>query len=309
MAYAWSSANGNIVSGTSLQNSVVDAPGVYTLTVTNPVNGCTSTDNVSVAAVPPPTFDPALVQPDCNNKNGMVDFGNVTDGRAPFRFSSDGGQTFSSQALASSLSPDTYDLVVQDAFGCTASETVTIEEPFLPSLNIPAVATLEVGDSILLEPVTDILPGNVASWLWTPSDNLSCSDCKTPWAKPFRSTNYTLLVTDANGCDAEAQVLVRVNRKRNIYAPNVFSPNDDGENDFFMLFGKGVKEIQKLQVFDRWGDALYEGEHLQAGDENAGWDGRHRGDAMTPAVFVWWARVEFVDGVVEVFYGDVTLVR
>ena len=100
-----------------------------------------------------------------------------------------------------------------------------------------------------------------------------------------------------------------VNRNRKIYAPNVFSPNDDGSNDYFMIFGKGVKDIQQLQVFDRWGDELYLGEHLQPGDEPSGWDGTYKGNRMNPAVFVWWAKVEFVDGTVEVFYGDVTLVR
>ena len=168
---------------------------------------------------------------------------------------------------------------------------------------------LEVGDSIRLEPTTDILPGNVALWQWSPATDLSCADCENPWAKPLKSTNYALVVTDLNGCEAEAKVQVKVNRKRNIYAPNVFSPNDDGQNDYFMIFGKGVKEIQTLQVFDRWGDELYLGEHLAAGDEQAGWNGTYRGSAMTPAVFVWWAKVEFVDGAVEVFYGDVTLVR
>jgi gliding motility-associated-like protein len=120
---------------------------------------------------------------------------------------------------------------------------------------------------------------------------------------------YTLVVTDNNDCDATAQVQVLVNRRRNVYAPNVFSPNEDGENDFFMIFGKGVQEIQSLQIYDRWGSQLFIGEHLAANDEQVGWDGRYRGSAMTPAVFVWWAKVEFVDGAVEVFYGDVTLVR
>jgi gliding motility-associated-like protein len=309
MAYAWTSSNGNIVGGATAPASTVDAPGQYVLTVTNPINGCMSTDNVSVTAVPPPTFDPALEQPDCHDQNGVVNFGNVSGGKAPFQYSTDGGQSFENQAIATNLPPNTYALVVQDAFGCTASETVMVEEPFVPTLSIATVAILEVGDSISLTPFTDISPANVASWEWSPVEGLSCADCENPWARPFRSTNYSLIVTDVNGCEAEAQVQVRVNRKRNIYAPNVFSPNDDGKNDHFMIFGKGVKEIQTLQVFDRWGEALFIGEHLQANDEQSGWDGTHRGDPMTPAVFVWWARVEFVDGTLEVFYGDVTLVR
>jgi gliding motility-associated-like protein len=309
MSYAWASTNGNIVSGSAAQASIVDAPGLYTLTVTNPQNGCTATDNVNVVAVPPPSFEPTLLQPDCHNQNGMLDFGSVSGGAAPFRYSTDGGQSFSNQNLTASLPSGAYTLVVQDALGCTAVETVTVDQPFLPTLDIADVATLDIGDSILLQPISNILPGNVVSWQWSPAAGLSCSDCETPWAKPLSSALYTLVVTDNNDCTATARVQVRVNRNRNLYAPNVFSPNDDGENDYFMLFGKGVKEIQSLQVFDRWGSQLFNGEHLAANDEQAGWDGNYRGSALTPAVFVWWAKVEFVDGAVEIFYGDVTLVR
>ena len=309
MVFSWSSNNGHFVGGVNAPSSTVDVPGQYTLTVVNPLNGCTSTDNVVVNAVPPPTFDPTLVQPNCNDRNGAVDFGIVTGGKSPFEYSSDGGQLFGNQNNVDNLPPDTYALVVRDAFGCTDAETVTINPPFLPSLSIPTVATLLVGDSIRLDPFTDILPSNIASWQWSPAEGLSCTDCARPWAKPFRSTNYALIVRDVNGCDAEAQVQVRVDRKRNLYAPNVFSPNGDGENDFFTLFARGVKEIQALRVYDRWGSELFLGEHLQQGDEQSGWDGTFRGSPLSPAVFVWWAKVEFADGEVEIYYGDITLVR
>jgi gliding motility-associated-like protein len=309
MVFSWSSNNGHFVGGSNAPSSTVDTPGQYTLTVSNPLNGCTSTDNVVVNAVPLPAFDPTLVQPNCNDRNGAVDFGSVTGGKSPFEYAYDGGQLFGNQTNIDNLPPDTYTLVVRDAFGCTAAETVTINPPFLPSLSIPTVATLLVGDSIRLDPVTDILPANIASWQWSPAEGLSCTDCARPWAKPFRSTNYTLIVRDVNGCDAEAQVPVRVDRKRNLYAPNVFSPNGDGENDFFTLFARGVKEIQALRVYDRWGSELFLGEHLQQGDEPSGWDGTFRGSPLTPAVFVWWAKVEFADGEVEIYYGDITLVR
>jgi gliding motility-associated-like protein len=89
----------------------------------------------------------------------------------------------------------------------------------------------------------------------------------------------------------------------------VFSPNDDGENERFIIYGKGVKEIRTLQIFDRWGSMLWRADGLTAGDENAGWDGTSRGDPLNPAVFVWWAEIEFIDGLKEIYFGDVTIVR
>lgn len=309
MSYSWSTADGHIVSGAATANGIVDTAGVYSLTVTNPQNGCTSTDATTISQAPPPDFSPTVTQPDCHTQTGLVDFGPVAGGKAPFMFSTDGGQTFSDHTTANQLAPGAYPLVVEDAYGCTAAANVTVNTPFLPTLDIDAVATLEVGDSVLLQPQTNINPGNIASWQWTPAQGLSCTDCKQPWARPFVSTQYLVVVTDTNDCSAEARVQVRVDRHRNIYAPNVFTPNQDGQNDYFMIFGKGVEEIQTLRIFDRWGSELWHGEHLAAGDETAGWDGSYRGSPMNPAVFVWWAKVKFVDGEVDIFYGDVTIVR
>jgi len=112
-----------------------------------------------------------------------------------------------------------------------------------------------------------------------------------------------------NGCDATAKVILRVDRRRHLYAPNVFTPDGDGINDLFTIYGKSVTEIRKLQIFDRWGAELFIVEHLQANDELRGWDGTFRGDVLNPAVFVWQALVEFEDGVVEIFSGDVTILR
>ncbi|MEY3195447.1 MAG: hypothetical protein RIQ78_1544 [Bacteroidota bacterium] len=179
----------------------------------------------------------------------------------------------------------------------------------MPTVSIPTLDTLFLGDSILLEPATNIAPSNIVSWQWSPAVGLSCSDCSLPLAKPFRSTVYTVQVSDQNACVAEAEVRVLVHRRRILYAPNVFSPNDDGQNDFFTLYARGVKEIEALQVFDRWGSEVFLGEHLQEGDERRGWDGTVRGSLLAPAVYVWRGQVAFVDGEVEVFFGTITLVR
>jgi gliding motility-associated-like protein len=309
MTYSWSTQNGSIQSGASNQTAMVNAPGQYSLTVTNPANGCTSTDVVAVTEIPAPDFEAEIMQPDCHNLNGMLDFGGITGGKGPFEYSIDGGQSYGNQSIINGLTPDTYTLVVSDALGCTASETAVVNQPFIPLLEIADIGTIDFGDSIQLNPTTNILPGGVISWAWSPASGLSCIDCENPWAKPYTSTVYFLTVRDQNGCEAEAEVRILVKRNRSVYAPNVFSPNDDGLNDYFVLFGKGVKTIQKLQVFDRWGDAIYQGEQLEPGDEPAGWDGTYKGTAMNPAVFVWWAKVEFIDGEVEFFSGDVTLLR
>ncbi|MBK6932620.1 MAG: gliding motility-associated C-terminal domain-containing protein [Saprospirales bacterium] len=310
LAYTWAAGPGaNILSGANSPKPVVDRPGTYRLTVTDQDNGCTATDAVLVTEVPLPAFTPGLVQPDCHRPRGSLSFGAIGGGVPPFRYSIDGGQAFQNTPHFSNLAPGAYDLVVSDAYGCTSAAAVDIYPPFFPTVELFVADILDLGDSILLTPVLDIPYSQVAEWQWSPADGLSCTDCPNPWARPMRPTTYRLQITDGNGCTAEDDVLVRVNRRRQLYAPNIISPNDDGENDRFLIYGRGVTEIEVLRIFDRWGNQLFLKEHFQPNDPSKGWDGRFRGDPMNPGVYVWQAVIRFVDGAAEVYSGDVTIYR
>jgi len=310
MGYVWSAASGgNIASGSATAAPQVDAPGAYQLTVTDPANGCTSTDATIVTEVLPPTFKPTVWQPDCLDPTGAVDFGPVTSGKAPFQYSVDGGNTYRNSPNFDNLKISTYYLRVRDAYGCEADVTVDLQLPFTPTVTLPALTIIELGDSILLQPELNQPAANIVQWQWSPGEWLDCTDCPTPEAKPQRRIFYTLKIKDINGCSAEAKTEIRVNRRRNLYTPNIFSPNGDGENDRFMIFGKGAVEVRELRVFDRWGNQLYFDQHLPLNDQTKGWDGTFRGDPVNPAVFIWHAIIEFVDGAVESYSGDVTVER
>ncbi len=181
--------------------------------------------------------------------------------------------------------------------------------PFFPSVSLPDFYLIAQGDSVQLLPVTVPPAAVLADWSWTPADSLSCADCPNPWAKPLRPTVYTPVITDQNSCTATGDVAVRVDRRRQLYAPNIFSPDGDGRNDRFLLFGRAVAEVQYLRIFDRWGNQLFVNEHFQPNEESQGWDGSFRGQAMNPGVYIWQAAVKFIDGELEIFAGDVTIFR
>jgi hypothetical protein len=54
---------------------------------------------------------------------------------------------------------------------------------------------------------------------------------------------------------------------------------------------------------------MFENKDFSPNDPSNGWDGAYRGQIVDPAVFVWWAEVELVDGRVLLLKGDVTVVR
>ena len=86
---------------------------------------------------------------------------------------------------------------------------------------------------------------------------------------------------------------------------------DDGTNDVFMVYGDEdeIVSIRSFLVFSRWGEAVHEFYNIPPNQPAYGWDGSYRGQVMDPAVFTWFAEVEFVDGRVELFEGDVNLVK
>lgn len=190
--------------------------------------------------------------------------------------------------------------------GCDSVLEVRVRY-FENELSIPPVYQIDYGDSVRLEPRWQA-PFN--EFLWALDETLSCTDCAYPWASPLVTTRYFISGIDANGCFYETETLVIVNREKGIYIPNVFSPNDDGVNDFFTVYANPFLEIvEELMVFDRWGNKVFQTSDILPNIESLGWDGYYHGEAMNPAVFVYVAHVRWKDGEREMLSGDVTLFR
>ena len=118
-------------------------------------------------------------------------------------------------------------------------------------------------------------------------------------------TGWTL-----EGCSDSDALEVIIKTRGNIFIPNSFTPNGDGINDVFSIYGNDqVSRIRNLAIFDRWGNALYARSDLPINDPSAGWDGTFRDEVMDPGVYIYVVEVELVDGTVRLYKGDVTLTR
>lgn len=319
--YAWSTQGGNIVSGGNTPNPVVNQQGTYTLTVTNLNNGCTNTDavNVLLETNVPTDFAFTLTEPSCKDNDGVISFGQVSGGFGPYLYSINDGQTFVSKLEFTKITPGTYDLWIQDANGCEFHKTLVVPKAPDPVVTLPAEFSISLGDSLQLEAV--LPPGyplnQIDTVIWTPMDGLtfegtSITDLLNPTAKPFKPTEYKVTIISGDGCEASDRVLIRVDNEPHIYIPNVFSPwKEDGENDIVYIFADGnqVRQIRSFQIFDRWGEQVFFQQNFQPNDPNYGWNGRLRGKLQTPAVFVYFAEIDLIDGRTVLYKGDITLLR
>ena len=146
-----------------------------------------------------------------------------------------------------------------------------LPEPFLGN------DTIICGDDHY--PLLTLSPGIYEQYRWQ-------NNAHTPSLDATREGLYWVRVTDQNGCSGADSILVRDLCPTRYYIPNVFSPNDDGINDYFSVFGSDMLGM-KLSVYDRWGNLLFESSEL-----DARWDGYYRGKAMPPGVYVWVAQIE-----------------
>jgi gliding motility-associated-like protein len=232
-----------------------------------------------------------------------------TGGTPPFRYSIDGIR-FQRDTVFNNVSGKKYNVVVRDSTGCR--ETIEIEVPQPPQLQVNAGPDLEIELGLSTDLRAIVVPSSkLVSYKWTPSDStLSCLDCPRPSARPYRTTIYTVLVQDSSGCQALDDVALKVLKIRPVFIPNIFSPNGDGVNDYFAIFGnQAASTILELRVFDRWGGQVFEGKDIPLNAESRGWDGTFNGKQLNPDAFAFYALIRFIDGEEVLYKGSVTLVR
>jgi gliding motility-associated-like protein len=88
-----------------------------------------------------------------------------------------------------------------------------------------------------------------------------------------------------------------------VAAPNVFTPNGDGTNDFFNVIGNAEARVVGFRIFNRWGQQVYDNEY-----PDRGWDGSFKGKPQPTEVDYYQIEVQTPDGR-WTRQGDVTLVR
>jgi len=297
--YAWS----NGVSGPAIDDLQA---GTYTVSVTDN-NGCTTTAQALLDAPQPLSVAAEVTDPLCfGDREGFINVTTATGGVGPFVYAI-GNQPFTVSPVFGNLGIGDYNIRVQDANGCETSITATVNQPQELIVDLGPDVRIGLGDSISL-PANTSYP--VVSYAWKNDPALSCIDCYEPTVRPFETVAFSVVVTDENGCTDTDAITIFVAKNREVFIPNVFSPNDDGFNDIlYIQAGPEVARIKSFAVFNRWGESIVELGDFLPNDPAYGWNGKHRGQPMNAAVFVYFAEVEFIDGEVLMFKGDVTLMR
>ena len=123
-------------------------------------------------------------------------------------------------------------------------------------------------------------------------------------ASPYNAqTLYTLVVTYNEGCLDTAFIEINTNGVPPLYIPNAFTPDGNGTNDVWFVYGTGIKDFRAM-IFNRWGEKVFE-----STDQFIGWDGTYRGEAQPPGVYVYQADIVYLNGEKKFRNGGLTLIR
>jgi gliding motility-associated-like protein len=236
----------------------------------------------------------------CNNAFGDISITVTGGGTAPYRYIWNNGVTTSN---LDHVHPGTYYVTVEDANNCEIDTSIVITNSKSFDVSAFGGGTVKLGDGVELFATST--GSGLVSYDWTPPKGLSCTECQKTFATPGETTLYTVTGVDTNGCSAYDTVSVFVIDDHTYFAPNVFTPNNDGHNDYFQIYGNldGIHSIN-VMIFDRWGEKVFE-----SSETDFKWDGIYKGKPLPPAVYVYVLKLVYLDAKEKTHEGSITLLR
>ncbi len=261
----------------------------YSVTVTNTA-GCSTDTLISVIVNLVPVADAGPNDTICRGENAVL---NASGGAA---YSWSNGSTNANLNLNPLLTTP-YTVTVSNG-NCSDVDSAKIVVNNNPTANAGTNATIAVGQSITLS------GAGTGNYLWYPSAGLSCVTCAGPTASPTQTTKYYLLVTDVNGCTSLDSITVTIDIACDeLFVPTAFSPNEDGQNDVFKIWGDCIKKM-KITIYDRWGETVFTSDNIQQT-----WDGKYKGTEQNSAVFYYTFIATLKNNEEIIKKGNITLIK
>lgn len=297
------SSNG--ISG-SWNPAVVDnqTSGVYTFTA-DPVSGqCfnQATFNVTVNPIVTPTFAFGTSKTICSGSAAPV---------LPAT-SLNGINGSWNPAVVSNINSATYTFTPTS--GQCAAPTVSFDVIINPIPTVSPRLDTTVNDGAIVPAFNMTGTPPTVTFTWTnsnPSIGLGASGSGpvpsfTAINQGVAGVSATITVTPTmNGCTGNpvSYVINVMPLDKDFFVPNVFSPNGDGKNDVFVVYGNYIQKLQ-MRVFNQWGEQV-----IMISNPKQGWDGRFKGKAQPVGVYVYVLEAEMTDGRKVTAKGNVTLLR
>ncbi|HTF03376.1 MAG TPA: PKD domain-containing protein, partial [Bacteroidia bacterium] len=210
--------------------------------------------------------------------------------------------------------PGSYDVTYTctDSNGCVGTTTtvgmITVSPNPVATFTYTPTGPIQVDPSNPGQVCMQDLSTGATSWAWglTGPAGTQNSNLQNPCFTITDTGSYTivLVVTNAGGCTDSASLTFNAeNPCADLYLPGAFSPNGDGQNDTFFVYGTCINFMQ-LEIYSRWGEQVF-----ISTNPDRGWDGTWRGQPCEAGVFTFVMTGLMDDGTVIEKQGHISLIR
>lgn len=231
----------------------------------------------------------------CLPNLGAITVDSVIGGTAPYVYNLNGmGDTPNNEFP--DLTPGTYNLRVNDMYGCSYLKKVVIlgfESPDHLTYEVMPQNCSETEQKGYLE-ITDVSNGT-SPYVFS-FDQLESGRT----ISGINSGQHILTVTDAHGCRYTENVYIEnEDIVDTLIIPNVFSPNGDGVNSFWLIDAECIQQLN-LTIVNRWGDVI-----KTFNDPDDYWDGKYHWELVSEGVYFYIGEIVFWDDIHKSISGNI----
>jgi len=209
------------------------------------------------------------------------------------------------------LSPGISTLQITDTLGCI-SELLEVEilAPENILIDLGEDRTIGFGSRAILVLSTNIADGQISSITWLSSGEVIQTEGRSLELIIDEDQTIQVILTTIQGCVAIAEVNLTVSQAP-VYIPNAFYPKSSNRANqrFGPLSPQGIKTIESFQIFDRWGNKVWEISGIDDINEAFFWDGTFKGREAVEGVYVYKLVYTNNQSRTIVTSGEVTLLK
>lgn len=220
-----------------------------------------------------------------------------------------GGNTFSwtpsyglnhtsgSRVVANPRSTTIYTVDISYNSFCGRTTTVMVTVYPKPSVFAGRDTVYNLGDPVFIEATGS---GTLS---WSGGEGIVCPACAYTQVYPTQNRCYMAEAVNDAGCRATDEICIELTEEFTAYIPNTFTPNNDGKNDVFLVYGENISAVT-MEIFDRWGARIF-----YSADYRTGWDGSFKGEACQEGTYTYIIKYTGLNRKLYTRTGHVNIIR
>lgn len=324
VTYNWytASAGGTLVgTGINFTTPVVNANTTYYVEGANGTCVSSSRTPVNVIALPVPVAPASVTAANgtlCAGNSTILTVNNPVAGLVYRWYAASSGGTMLAEGITfttPNLNATTiYYVEAIAAGGCASATRTAVTVTVLPVLEKPVV-------------VVQTTTSNSVTFAWAAVTGATAYEVSLnnglTWLNPTSGSSGTTYLVAGLKPDQNVSILVRAKGQTEcqtsqngsatgkaanpfgdqVYIPNAFTPNNDGKNDVFLIYGNTILSA-KMSIYTQWGQLIFQSDNVANG-----WDGTFKGVNQPNGVYVYMVDITFTNGTTSMRKGTVTLIR